>query len=536
MEADFRYVLTSEQMKIADRTTIEERGIPGVDLMEAAARGVVAEVMAIRAPGEPVAILVGPGNNGGDGFAVARLLHVRGVPVQVIAAAPPEAMAGDAAEMVRRLSLFPVPVHRVLDANGALDEVTVDRVLGWAAVSVDALLGTGLEGSLRHPYDKLIASINRAQTRVVSVDVPSGSDADSGSGLPVSVMADVTVTFGAPKPGILLEPGNLAAGRVRLKEIGVPRDVLREAWGVGPSRLIWTHEDQVRSYLPARSAVGHKGTFGHILVVGGSPGLTGAPTMTAEAALRTGAGTVTCAIADWLQPILASKLTEAMTVGLPTVDEDLVISEAVDMLGEILLDADALAIGPGLGRDEVPRELVVELLEELGDRSAPPIVLDADAINALAPDPGLVRTFGLEGRIVLTPHPGELARLVDEDLSAIVADRAGWARRAATLTGGVILLKGAPAVIASPGGTVAVNSTGNVGLATGGSGDVLTGIVAALLAEGTPPWRAAVTACYVHGRAADLAIRHIHPRSLLPRDVVAYLSEVFTELEDGVSF
>ncbi|MFP4201313.1 MAG: NAD(P)H-hydrate dehydratase [Clostridia bacterium] len=306
---------------------------------------------------------------------------------------------------------------------------------------------------------------------------------------------------------------------------------MRDAWSVGVSRLTWTHADLVRSYLPERSAVGHKGTFGHLTVVGGSRGLTGAPTMTAEAALRTGAGTVTCVLPDEIQATVAAKLTEAMTVGLPTVDGDILVEDAAEILEGLLGESDAIAIGPGLGRGQGAQEMVLSFLEELGDRSSPPIVIDADAINALAPDPGVIRTFGLEGRIVLTPHPGEMARLVDEEVKTIVEDRAGWARRAAVLTGGVVLLKGAPAVVASPGGTVAVNSTGNVGLATGGSGDVLTGIVAALLAEGAPPWRAAVTACYVHGRAADIAIRGIHPRSLLPRDVTKYLSEVFVELE-----
>ncbi|MFO7941776.1 MAG: NAD(P)H-hydrate dehydratase [Bacillota bacterium] len=531
MEDDFRYVLTSEQMKIADQTAIRERGIPGIDLMEAAARGVVREVLHLRQRGEEVAVLVGPGNNGGDGIAVARMLHLRGIPVRVLSTVDLSSMKGEAAEMVRRLAVHRVAVDSLIDDEGELDESILTEVLGRVSVAVDALLGTGIEGSLRHPYDQIIAAVNRAPCRVVSVDVPSGCDADSGMGLPVSVMADVTVTFGAPKPGILLEPGNLAAGRVVLRDIGLPRDILREAWSVGVSRLIWTHSRLVRGYLPERSAVGHKGTFGHLTVVGGSRGFTGAPTMTAEAALRTGAGTVTCVLPDEVQDIVAGKLTEAMTVGLPTMDGDILVEEAADILEGLLGSSDALAIGPGLGRGEGAREMVLSLLEELGDRSSPPVVIDADAINALAPDPGVIRTFGLEGRIVLTPHPGEMARLVDEHVNTITEDRAGWARRTAVLTGGVVLLKGAPAVVASPGGTVAVNSTGNVGLATGGSGDVLTGIVAALLAEGAPPWRAAVTACHVHGRAADIAVKDIHPRSLLPRDVTGYLSEAFVELE-----
>ncbi len=531
MQDDFRYVLTAEQMGIADRTAIEDRGIPGMRLMEAAAAGVVREILRIRNRGDRVTVVVGPGNNGGDGLAVARMLYVRGIGVQVLSAVDLTRMSGDAGEMVRRLSAHPVLVHRVIDDSGKLDAALVQRVLGESHVVVDALLGTGLSGSLRQPYDQLIAYMNRAPGSVVSVDVPSGSDADTGAGLPVSVMADVTVTFGAPKPGILLEPGNLAAGRVVSVDIGIPKEVLREAWSVGASRLTLTHESQVRAYLPKRSAVGHKGTFGHLLILGGSPGMTGAPAMTAEASLRMGAGTVTCAVAETLQDIMAQKLTEAMTVALPTIEGRFSVDAARDLVADLVDGFDGLAIGPGLGRGYDARELVVQLLEVLGERSSVPIVLDADAINALAPDPGLIRTFGLEGNIVLTPHPGELARLVDEPLSAITADRAGWARRAAALTGGVVLLKGAPAVVASPGGTVAVNSTGNVGLATGGSGDVLTGIVATLLTEGTPPWRAAVTACYIHGRAADVGVESIHPRSLLPRDVTRYLSDVLIELE-----
>jgi ADP-dependent NAD(P)H-hydrate dehydratase / NAD(P)H-hydrate epimerase len=496
----------AETMRAVDRWAIEQRGVPSLDLMERAGAGVARMVEQI-APDGPVAVVCGKGNNGGDGLVVARLLRDAGREVAVVFAAPPQELSGDARENLRRLT-GDEPL--ALDGDGACGR-EASNAIGGASAIVDALLGTGFVGEPRGVVADAIDAINAVVTPVVSVDVPSGVDASTGVVRGRAVRATVTVTFHAAKPGLWIRPGKAHAGMVETIDIGIPR-------GAPGGATIGLAGPLTGDLLPRRDASSTKFTSGHVLVAGGSRGLTGAPWMAACASMRAGAGYVTACVPASLQGILAGAgRPELMTRGLAEEDGGLTV-EAVDgVLGETARGG-ALALGPGLGRSEG----AVAFARALARRATVGLVLDADGLNAHA---GCLGDLALrDAPTVLTPHAGELGRLLGLDSAEIERERLRHARAAAEQAGAVVVLKGDDTLIADPGGVVAVSSGASPALATAGSGDVLTGVSAALLAQGLDAFTAATAAVQLHAEAGRQAARRQGgAEGVIASDVIAAL-------------
>ncbi len=488
-------VATAAEMRRIDARAIGEYGLPGVALMENAGGAVARKVMEIV--GEPadkkVCIFAGRGNNGGDGFVAARHLAGRGARVKVFLLGA-AAVGGDAGV---NLAILLKMGAEVFEVAGERD---CDKAAVAAAVAdclVDALLGTGFRGEADGDLAALINIINAAGKPVVAVDIPTGIDADSGQARGLAVSATHTVTFGLPKPGLLFQPGAAHAGLVTVADIGLPAALLEDA----AIRQNAVTAGLVRRLLPLREPWAHKGANGRVALVAGSTGLTGAAALAALAAVRAGAGLVTLGVAAGLSAIMAVKLTEVMTRPLPEGASGVVGLAAVTDVVALAESADVLAVGPGLGRAEDTGAAVREIVRHVRC----PLVLDADGLNALAGHGEVLQQAAVPA--VLTPHPGELARLTGKAPAAINADRLAAARDAAESLGAVVVLKGPGTVVAFPDGEAFINSTGNAALATGGTGDVLTGVIAALIAQGLTSREAAVAGVFLHGLAGELAAR-----------------------------
>ncbi|MDP7571955.1 MAG: NAD(P)H-hydrate dehydratase, partial [Myxococcota bacterium] len=452
-----------------------------------------------------VLVVCGMGNNGGDGFVVARHLHLLGVPVRLALLGESRRLRKDAAANARR-------------ARTAGLEIGGPR---WRAprrgVIVDAIFGTGLS----HPVDKApaasvrrIAASRGSDVRVVALDMPSGICADTGQALGDAVRADVTVTFGLPKIGLALEPGREHAGRVVVARIGI----VDETPTARPDAAVWTRA-AAGERMPARPPAGHKGRFGHALVVAGSEGKTGAAALAADAAARVGAGLVTVACPAGVNEILEVKCTEAMTAPLPDTAGRALAAGAEDALVELAAGRSAVGMGPGLGGSAETAKLV----RGVALRVRAPLALDADALHPFAASPELLRERA--GATLLTPHPGEAAALLGGSARELNRDRPGAARCLAERTGAVVLLKGAGTVIASPDGALLVNPNGGPALGSGGTGDVLLGMAAGLLAQGLNCFDAAALAAFWHGFAADRIAERTGPSGLLAGDLAGELPE-----------
>jgi len=475
-------------MRALDRHTIETLGVPGEVLMESAGRAVVEAVLAVRPPGGSVLVVCGKGNNGGDGLVAARHLHALGVPVRAVLVGDPDALSGDPGANLARARAFGVDVE------------AMGRRLPAADVVVDAVFGTGLDRDVEGDPAAAVRRINAAgaDAVIVAVDLPSGLDADTGQVHGGCVEADVTVTVALPKLGLALEPGRSLAGDVVVARIGIAD----HAPGVAADAELWTRV-AAGARLPERPEAAHKGSFGHVLVVAGSEGKTGAAALAAEGAARAGAGLVTVACPAGLNDVLETKLTECMTVPVPDTPGRAFAAGAAEAVLALAAERDVVALGPGVGTAEE----TVKCLRALAEGIEQPMVIDADGLNGLAGQADLLRRR--RAPTVLTPHPGEAARWLDLSPGDLNADRVGAARRLAEATGAVVLLKGAATVVAGPEGRVVVNPTGGPALASGGTGDVLTGLCAGLLGQGMAPLEAAALAVFVHGHAADrLAERH----------------------------
>jgi NAD(P)H-hydrate epimerase len=501
-------LVTARTMRALDRHTIETLGVAGDLLMESAGRAVAAVVLERLPRGGSVLVVCGSGNNGGDGLVVARQLQLLGVPVRTLCVGEPEKLRGDAARNLTRARALEVPI----EGPGWLERS--DDLSQWAepgrAVVVDAIFGTGLTRTVDGAAARAIAAIDRWGRRgpVVAVDLPSGLHADSGQVLGAAVSAEITVTIGLPKLGLVLEPGRSHAGRVVVARVGIADrapDALADA-------TLWTGA-AAGTLLPERPAAGHKGTFGHVLVVAGSPGKTGAAALAARGAGRAGAGLVTIACPAGIEEILEVKCTESMTAALPDTAERCLAASAEKAILELGAERDAIALGPGLGMHPE----TVALVRAVAAGLDAPLVIDADGLNALATAGGSLS--GRSAPTIVTPHPGEAARLLGATVASINQDRVESAKRLASETGAVVLLKGAASVVAAPDGRVLVNPTGGPALATGGTGDVLTGMVAALLAQGTAPFEAAGLAAYLHGFAGDRIASQAGPLGLQASDL-----------------
>ncbi len=519
-----RPVLTAAQMRDADRRTIEEIGLPGAVLMENAGAAVARAVRA-RHPGlrRPL-VLCGKGNNGGDGFVVARHLLDR---------KPSVFLLGSRQEVRGEARLHMGAFER---SGGTLVEVSESE--GWdhvraaaaeADVAVDALLGTGLHQAPTGAVALAIALLRalRAQRAmpVVSVDIPSGLPSDGGELAWDAVQADLTVTFAAPKYGHVLPPASDHVGTLSVADIGVPPAVLAQS---APSLWLAEAADVTRAY-GQRDPAAHKGTFGHVLVAAGGVGKTGAAILASTAALVSGAGLVTAATPAPALPVVAQGRPELMTEPLPMTSAGALAPEASERMAALARTRDALVIGPGLGQDPAARDFVRETL-----RKCPgPVVVDADGLNALAASDRVPRAIDVlrrDAAAVVTPHPGEMARLLGVSTAEVQRRRLETARAFAVESGAVVVLKGHRTVVARPDGAACVNPTGNPGMATGGTGDVLSGVIGALLARGLDGWTAAVAAVFLHGAAGDEAASRRGEESLLAGDLLESIPAVLRRL------
>ncbi len=515
-------LVTASQMQAMDRDTIEGFGIPGRVLMEIAGRGATGFLLE-RFPdltGRRLAVAAGPGNNGGDGFVMARCLAQRGFAVTVYLLCTPERVQGDAAANLGLLASLSVPVVAVPD-----EAALAARRGEMAAVDlwIDAILGTGLTSEVRGFYRSVIQFINHCERPVFAVDIPSGINADTGQPCGACIRAQATATFGLAKTGHFLQPGAAFSGALRVIDIGIPPHIVAKAH---PRHYLLTPQ-AFASALAARPADAHKGTSGHLLVLAGTPGKTGAAAMTALSALRSGAGLVSLGVPAGLNAVLETLVLEAMTVPLPAAADGGLGSAAGEEILGLLAGKKCLALGPGLGTGAETRALVRQVLSAC----RLPLVIDADGLNCLAGEPGLLKS--LEGPVILTPHPGEMARLTGGTVQAVQTDRIACARDFARQFNVHLVLKGAGTVVAHPDGAVYVNPTGNPGMAAGGMGDVLTGVIAGLVSRGVPPAEAARAGVYVHGRAADGVARQVAPCGYLASEVMAAIPRQFRELAGG---
>ncbi|MFB3853659.1 MAG: NAD(P)H-hydrate dehydratase [Vicinamibacterales bacterium] len=512
-------VLNGNQMREADRQTIEEIGIPSIVLMENAGRQVVGAIEA-RYPDiqdRAVAILSGRGNNGGDGFVVARVLHERGVDVSVFLVGRVAEIKGDARINLEILGNIGVTV---VEIEGEEQWELHSTEVGSADLIVDALFGTGLKTPLQGLLETIVADVNGMGIPIVSIDLPSGLSADTHEAIGDSIEAELTVTLAAPKLPLALPPALFRAGEVAVADIGIPRQVIDAVEG---DRIELVTRDEVRDLIEPRAAESHKGDFGHVLIVAGSLGKTGAAHLAAVGALKSGAGLVTVATPRSVVPIVAALGAEYMTYPLAETTAGTVAAEAIEDV--LALQRDVIAVGPGLGTDPSTREFVRALVEASGV----PLVLDADALNAFADEP--LALSASEGRnIIVTPHPGEMARLTGLTTTEIQGDRIAAARRLATTRHLFVVLKGYRTIVAAPSGSVSINTTGNPGLATGGTGDVLTGVIAAWLAQLLDAEGACRLGVYLHGAAADLAEADVGEIALTAGDVVERLGDAVLEL------
>ncbi len=484
-------VTTAEQMQGLDRAAINDFGIPGIVLMENAGRGAVEAITREYGAlaGKLVSIFAGPGNNGGDGLVIARHLHQQGARPHVFLLTEPEKLLGDAATNLVIVQKLSIPIHLILSQD---DLNNLEDQLGRSRFVIDAIFGTGLTREVTGHFAEVIKRINMFSCPVVAVDIPSGLNSDNGQPLGQCVQADLTVTFGLAKVGLVVQPGARYVGKLEVVDIGIPQEAVQQI-GVGMEVL---DKQELVPWIPARQATDHKGTFGHLLILAGSAGKTGAAILSALGALRSGIGLVTLCVPHDLNAIFESSLLEAMTVPLPNSFQVLSVND-FELVARSMEGKEAVVVGPGLGTAQETAELVIKVYRE----APQPLLVDADGLNILAQEQTVLQNPPAPR--ILTPHPGEMARLIGGTAKDVQASRHKVAAEFAREKGVFVVLKGANTVIASPEGRVAVNPTGNAGMATGGMGDVLSGLIGSLLAQGLSPWQAACLGVYVHGLAGD---------------------------------
>jgi len=486
-------VVTADQMREMDRLTIESFGIPGRVLMENAGRG-AAKLFMEDFPGpldeHRVGVIAGRGNNGGDGHVIARCLHQRGIKTVVYLLCRRGDVVGDAAANLSLLDSMGMDVFEIPDAEAFLRHKE-----SWLrqTVFIDAILGTGLSSDVKGRIKDIIRFINDLKRPVYSVDMPSGLDSDTGRIRGECIRAHVTATFGFPKIGQVIFPGAEYVGRLDVVDIGIPRHIADQVHA--KQRLITP--EYVQTLFKPRKPDAHKGDAGHVLVIAGSPGKTGAAAMAGMSAMRTGAGLVTIGIPKGINRIIEPLAIEAMTLPLPESENGSLDIKAFDEIQKCAQGKRCMAIGPGLGVDSRTKKLVRALVAD----ARIPLIIDADGLNALAEGAGVFKKS--PAPMIITPHPGEMAKLARTSVKEIQKDRIGWARRLSRDMNAHLVLKGAKTIVASPDGGIHINPSGNPGMASGGMGDVLTGVIAGLLAQGFDLEEAAVSGVFLHASAGD---------------------------------
>ncbi|MBI4682485.1 MAG: NAD(P)H-hydrate dehydratase [Nitrospirae bacterium] len=524
-------VATAKEMQDIDRITIEKYGIAGTILMERAGLGVVAEINK-SFPDQKVIVLCGGGNNGGDGLVIARVLHNQGRDVEVFLSVGPDDLSGDAKVNYVAARKFGVKIRSIENFLARHSSLNTRHCL-----IVDALLGTGLSKEVRTPLSDVIRKVNKMSAPVISVDMPSGISSDTGQIMGCAIKARCTVTFGLPKRGHFLYPGAEHCGQMFVEEIGFPRTLL----ALEKIRINLVQKEDIRSLIPSRPKYSHKSTYGHVLIVAGSRGKTGAALMAAKACLRTGAGLVTIGIPDTLTSTFQSRVTEEMILPLPDKGNGTLSYKAaegiLDFLGK---KGNVLAIGPGLSVDNELSKLVNLLIR----KSGVPMVVDADGLNAIADNIDVLNKS--RAPVILTPHTGEMARLIkkgsgvrgqgpekDKLLTMIEQDRINTALSFAKKTKTYLVLKGVPTITATPQGDAFINSTGNPGMATAGTGDVLTGMISAFLAQGMSPANASIVGVFMHGFVGDIIAEKKGQRSLIASDIIEAAPKLLKLVSSG---
>ncbi|MCA9524118.1 MAG: NAD(P)H-hydrate dehydratase [Myxococcales bacterium] len=499
-------------MREIDRRAIEEIGIPGMVLMENAGRAVCDWIVA-RHRERPIVVYCGGGNNGGDGFVIVRQLTEAGLWVIALSATEPERLRGDARTnklILEKLGIDCVPITTDAEVDGALASLPRD------ACHVDALFGTGLTKPIRGHYARIVDAINRRNEPVVAVDVPSGVAADSGEILGSAVRAKATITFALPKLGLLLAPGCEHVGELIVADIGIPRLVVES------TKLDnhWLREAESAAAVMPRETNTHKGSFGHVLIAAGSPGFSGAALLAGRGALAAGAGLVTVASEASCRARIEAMVPELLHATLFEVGATMRFER------DLVQGKSAVVVGPGLGQSDAAREIVLDLL----DGCEVPLVIDADGLNVLRHR--LDRLAAAQGPVVLTPHPGEMGRLIGCSSAAVQAERYRVATELASTHGVIVVLKGNRTLIAAPDGRVSICTDGNPGMAVGGMGDVLAGVIGAGLGQyGGDPFEIVSRAVHLHALAGDRARERKGERSLLPSDVIADIAEVLRTWE-----
>lgn len=515
-------VVTNQQMKEIDRKAIEEYGISGLTLMENAGLRIFQNLKDIYPDLrlKKIIIFAGSGNNGGDGFVVARHLFNYGTKVKVLLLSPFNKIKGEAGANLNIIDKMGIEIIEV----EAVKQEEIQENIQNSDLIIDAILGTGLQGRLTGLQAKITDLINIADKEVVAVDVPSGLNADTGKIEGPCIKATNTITLALPKIGLLLYPGASYAGKITVEDIGIPSHLLKNE----KLKVNMVTKEMARMFLPLRATFAHKGSFGRVLMLAGSVGMTGAAFLASEAAIRSGAGIVVLGIPQSLNPIMEVKLTEVMTLPLAETEKQSLSEDAEEIILNIMKNFSVLGIGPGISRQLETQRLVRKIVE----KSTIPLVVDADAIYALSEDHEILKN--IEAPLVITPHPGEMAKLIDKDINYILDNKLDIAREVAQELGVVVVLKGARTIIADKDGEAYINIGDNSGMASGGSGDVLTGIISSLIAQGANELHAAVTGVYIHSLAGNLARDIKGERGMIAGDILSQIPQAFISLEDTV--
>jgi len=512
------HIVNAKQMRELDRGTIETIGIPGIVLMENAGRGTAEYILRTfpTTTKRRIVVLCGRGNNGGDGFVIARCLHAAGAHVCAILLADREDVQGDARV---NLNAFDAIGGNIIEVHTEKYLKKISSKLGHATLFVDALLGTGLASEVTGLYRSLIETITAFEhVPVVAVDIPSGIDASTGHLLGCALRAHSTCTFGLPKYGHMLYPGAEYTGKLNVIDIGIPENLIIQAKLQGSMQ----DSSDFAAVLSNRAKDTHKGDCGHVLLLAGSVGKTGAAVLSARAAMRCGAGLVTVATSEKAQPHIAAQLLEVMSVPLQDNTGGLCRGALQDII-DLCANKSVLAMGPGLGDTDAITAIIRALVATI----QLPMVIDADALNALARDPQVLKQAC--GPVILTPHPGEMARLTGLSTDQIQSNRVGTTCELAHALGVIIVLKGAHSMIAAPDGRHWINTSGNPAMAGAGMGDALTGIIAGLLAQKTPALTAARLAVFIHGHIADKLVQERGPAPILASEIIDRIPEVLKE-------
>jgi hydroxyethylthiazole kinase-like uncharacterized protein yjeF len=513
-------LVTSEMMRSLDKKTVETFGIKSIVLMENAGRSVAQAVIKEfdQQAKKGVVVFCGKGNNGGDGFVAARHLLNKGYNVDVVFFGKKEELTEDALTNYTALSRITDVIHELKDIS-EFEKTGIK--LREKGIIVDALLGTGIKGIVKEPYAGAIDLINKSGLPVISVDIPSGIDADTGAVAGIAVKAKKTITFGLSKIGLVVYPGVEFAGDVDVIDISIPDKLIRQTHI--PYNLI--DYNLVHSILKPRHYNTNKGDYGHALIIAGSEGKSGAAILATKGALRAGSGLVTIAGPEGLMPIYETTITEALKESLTETLSGVIDSSAISRVEALMQTKDVVAIGPGIGTEKQTAEFVFEFIK----RCKLPIVIDADGINIIAKNPDILVEAGNEN-IILTPHPGEFGRLVNMPAKEVNQNRIGLSMDFARQYRCTLVLKGARTVVASKDGDIWINPTGNPGMSTGGMGDVLTGIITGLIATGLSPLNAAIAGVFIHGMAGDIVYTYHRNSAVLASDLLERIPYVISSL------